>query len=221
MNANRAIIAIVTGDLVGSRHAKPETVEAAMALLKAVALDIDMWSHGHETRFTRFRGDGWQIHIGEAGYALRAAVCIAARLRASGLAIATRAAIGIGRAETLGTDSLADAHGTAFEAAGRALDDLGRIHRLAIAGEHVTAFHRIIVRLIDERIGRWTRAQAEAVAFYLHPDNPTLADIAARIGVTPQAISYRLNGAGATDLRLALKEWETEYEDQLLKAGEP
>lgn len=218
METGHTIVAVVTGDLIGSRNSEPETVEAAMALLRAVALDIDMWIEGRETRFTRYRGDGWQIHVGEAGLALRAAVCIVARLRASGLAIATRAAIGIGTAETLGTDSLADARGTAFDAAGGALDDLGRTHRLAIAGEDVTACHRIIVSLIDERIGRWTREQAEATALYLHPDAPTLADIAARIGVTPQAVGYRLNGAGATVLRRALKDWETEYEEQTFGA---
>lgn len=218
MNAGREIVAVVTGDLVGSRNSEPKTVEAAMELLKAAAMDIDEWFDHHETRFTRFRGDGWQIHVAEYTHALRATIYIFARLRAAGLAIATRAAIGIGTADSLGTENLADARGTAFEASGRALDNLGRIHRLAIAGEHVTAFHRIIVRLIDELIGRWTKEQAEAVALYIHPDNPTLVEIAARIGITPQAVSYRLNGAGATVLRRALQEWEMAHEEQSLGA---
>lgn len=210
----RAPIAILTGDLVGSRQVPSGTVEDAMRLLHQTARDIGAWFGGDESRFTRFRGDGWQIYVPEAGVGLRAALCMIARLHGSGLAIATRVGIGIGTADSLGSDSLADAHGAAFEAAGQALEHSGRLHRLAITGERVTPLHSIVVRLIDERIGRWTKQQAEAVAHYLHPDNPTLSEIAARLGITPQAVSYRLNGAGATVLRLALRDWEMDCEEQ-------
>ncbi len=62
--------------------------------------------------------------------------------------------------------------------------------------------------LIDERISRWTPEQAEAVAHFLHPDAPPATEIAERLGITPQAVSYRLRGAGAKTLRKVLETLE-------------
>ena len=41
------------------------------------------------------------------------------------------------------------------------------------------------------------------MALYLAPDNPTLTDIAPRLGISPQAVNYRLSGGGATAIRHA------------------
>jgi hypothetical protein len=204
--------AILTGDLIGSTEASPAALERAMEVLAHAAGEISSWTRGADTRFTRYRGDGWQIHLAEPGLALRAALVLAARLRAADTGLATRAAIGIGPVEGLGTDSLADARGPAFEASGHALDRMRHGRRLAIDGERVTTLHRIIVELLDEWAKHWTAEQAEATALYLHPDNPTLADIAPRLAISPQAVNYRLSGAGGPAIRRALRAWEDDWE---------
>jgi hypothetical protein len=204
--------AALTGDLVGSRQVDPQTVEAAFDLLKQASDEISHWFAATDGHFTRYRGDGWQIHLSRAGYGLRGAVYIIARLRAAGMTISTRVAIGVGAVDSLGSDSLADARGPAFEAAGHALDMMTKTQRLAVQGPGIDTFHRIIVELIDERIGRWSREQAEAIALYLHPDNPTLADLATTLGISTQAVSYRLSGAGASVLRRSLRSWENAFD---------
>jgi hypothetical protein len=213
MNPDRTpnIAAVLTGDLVGSTEAAPKALEQAMDVLADAAGAVSSWTPGADTRFTRFRGDGWQIHVAEPGLALRAALAASARLRAADLGLATRVAIGIGEVDTLGTDSLADARGAAFEASGHALDNLGRTRRMAIEGDDVRALHRIIVDLLADYVRHWTPEQAEATALYLRPDNPTLADIAPKLGITPQAVNYRLSGAGAPAIRRALSAWEAEF----------
>ena len=204
--------AILTGDLIGSTKAPPQNVEEAMAVLAEVADGIARWTTpGCDARFTRYRGDGWQMYVPEAGLGLRAALVLNAGLRAGHVGLATRAAIGVGRIDSLGTGSLADARGTAFEASGHALDAMDRSRHLTIAGSGVTTWHRIIVDLLDERATRWSRQQAEATALYLNPDNPTLSQIAPRIGISAQAVSYRLLGAGAPTIRDALHAWEGEW----------
>jgi hypothetical protein len=200
--------AILTGDLIGSTRVAPSALEAAMGLLAEAAREVSAWTSGPDSRFTRYRGDGWQMHVAEPGRALRAALFLAARLRAADLGLATRAAIGVGRIDSLGTASLADARGPAFEASGRALDRMGRARRLAIEGDGITALHRIVVDLLDERTTRWTRQQAEAMAPALSPDEPTLAEIAVPLGISAQAVNYRLAGAGAPAIRRALRGWE-------------
>ncbi len=210
------ITAILTGDLIGSTRAAPAELEAAIDLLAAAAGEISAWMPSlPDPRFTRFRGDGWQMHVAEPALALRALLFLVARLRAAGLGLATRAAIGIGAADSLGTDSLADARGPAFEASGRALDAMGRTRRLMIEGDGVTALHRIIVDLLDERSSRWTQPQAEAMhlALALHPEEPTLAEIAARLDISAQAVNYRLTGAGAPAIRRSLRAWEEAQAD--------
>jgi hypothetical protein len=88
---------------------------------------------------------------------------------------------------------------------------MGRAQRLAIDGAAVAPLHRAVVELLDERSGRWTSLQAEATALYLDPENPTLAAIAPRLGISAQAVNYRLTGAGAPTLRRALALWEQSW----------
>ena len=201
-------LAVLTGDLVASTKAGADAVDAAMDTLAHAAAEIEGWHVGGPTRFTRYRGDGWQIILDRPALALRAALFLTARLRAADAALATRIAIGIGPVESRGTVSLADAGGAAFQASGRAVDAMKRQARITIDGEGVTDFQRVIVDLLSERARRWTREQAEAMGLALHPDQPTLSDLASRLGITPQAVNYRLGGAGATEIRRALRVWE-------------
>jgi len=208
--------AILTGDLIGSTDAGRAKVEATMDEIEAAARDISTWC-GHRTRFTRFRGDGWQLLLADPGLILWAAVHLYARLAARPDTITTRIGIGIGSVESEGTTDLADGSGTAFVHSGRALDDMSRKEWLFIQGDpgEVRLSDKAICILIDERLRRWSAQQAEAAALYLWPDTPTGPDfaepdqmtqagIASRLGITPQAVNYRLQGAGAVALREAL-----------------
>lgn len=208
---HRGDVAILTGDLVRSSRAAPAAVARAMGLLGDIAAEIAAWAPGSDARFTRFRGDGWQMHLARPALALRAALRTLAGLAAVPNGLATRAAIGIGPATSLGTASLADADGPAFAASGRALDAMGRGRRLAVDGAGVGPLHRAVVDLLDERSARWTRPQAEAMALALGPAAPPARDLAARLGISPQALSYRLTGAGLPAIRSALAAWEADF----------
>lgn len=219
----RAPAAILTGDMIGSTDAGAVAVDTAMALLSVEAAKISAWppisdrSSDQNTRFTRFRGDGWQIHIAEAALGLRATLILIARLRAAKTGLATRVAIGIGSVDSLGSTSLADARGAAFTASGQALDAMGKSHRLTAAGDGITDLHRAVLDLIDERSARWTPEQAEAMALALPAAAPTLAAIATQLGISPQAVNYRLAGAGSTAIRRTLTIWEASFGPALRK----
>ena len=210
------LAAVITGDLIGSSDAGAGVVEQAMAILAETAGELTGRMAAGNTHFTRFRGDGWQVHIADASLALRAALILLARLRGTGMPIATRAAIGIGTVDYLGTATLADARGTAFEFSGHALDKLRRTSRLAIAGQDINALHRAIIDLLDARARRWTAQQAEALALALHRGNPTLAEIGTQLGISAQAVNYRLSGADARVIRRTLDDWEDDFEFNVL-----
>ena len=205
------LIAVLTGDLVGSTGYPAETVDAAMHAIQAAALSVAEWqTPPTDTRFTRFRGDGWQIYLEQPEFSLRAAMFIAASLRAQSIGMTTRVSAAIGIAENLGSMNLSDASGPVFQVSGRELDKMPRSGQVALNGRTIAYQDQIIVRLMFERTSRWTQPQAEAMAHYLHPDNRTLNDIALTLGISPQAVNYRLGGGGATRLRMDLQLWEEE-----------
>ncbi|MDP3196427.1 hypothetical protein [Tabrizicola sp.] len=205
----RSQIAVLTGDLVASTRQTTDRVDEAMQILRQVADQIATWhSPPHDTRFTRFRGDGWQLLLADPGLALRAAVVLQGRLGALGLE--SRISIGIAPAETLGTTDLSDAAGKAFELSGQGLDKMADTYRIAIAGPSVTEADAMIADLLGERMGRWTAAQAEAAALQLaSPERIiTLNQIGKILGISPQAVNDRVRGAGCATIASVLRRWE-------------
>ena len=194
--------AVLTGDLIGSRDAPGGRVDAVLDALRAAARDFGR-RHGTDLRFTRSRGDGWQVLVRDAGLALEAMLVLLARLRAADTGIATRVAVGIGSLTTIGTADLSDADGTAFVASGDALAAMTRRHDLVIAGEGVGPTDVAIVALCEAQVRRWTAAQAEAAALALLDGDATQDDLARQLGVTRQAVQNRLAGAGVAALALA------------------
>ncbi len=213
-----AVVAVLTGDLVGSTRIERARVERTMELLGDENRRSGAPWHWpiQDTRFTRFRGDGWQMLLTSPHLALRHALFLIAYLRAHKDALPTRIAIGIGRIESAGSDGLGDATGAAFVASGRGLDSMLAHEKLALTPSPtdppaVTSAEQAAVALLDERLSRWTPEQAEATALYLNPREPALKYLAARLGITPQAAGYRVRGAGAPAIRKALSHLEPEW----------
>jgi hypothetical protein len=201
--------AVLTGDIVGSTGHQVRTIDAAMHAIRDAGGRIAAWqTPNDDARFTRFRGDGWQIMLTAPAFSLRAAVVIQARLVALGLE--SRISIGIGRLDSLGTADLSDAAGEAFELSGRGLDQMADSFRLAIDGTSILAEDSMIADLLGERMGRWTAAQAEAAGMQLACPTrvTTLHEIGARLGISPQAVSDRIRGAGAGTIASVLRRWE-------------
>lgn len=215
------IVAVLSGDLVASKQIGPAKIEAAMARLVGTA-DILSGMAGAETRFTRFRGDGWQIVLARAGLALRASLLIIAGLRASGLGVETRVSASIGGWSGLGTRDLSDASGEAFFSSGGQLDAMPGHRRLIIAGRPAAgggetpdaAWQAAIFDLAEWVSARWSQPQAEAMSMALQFDWRTQDDLAQRLGITRQAMHARLTGAGYQALVNALAAFEGQKWDQ-------
>ncbi|MCY1125523.1 hypothetical protein OU426_01540 [Frigidibacter sp. RF13] len=203
--------AVLTGDIVRSSAAGPEATDRAMAVLSAAARDVAGWTGG-DTRFTRYRGDGWQIYLQDRpGLAFRATLFLAARLTATLPGMATRISVGIGPVARLGATGLSGASGAAFETSGQALDALSSgWHRLAIAGEGVLGLHAALFEVADWMIRRWSREQAEAVALALEHDGAPMAELAGRLDITRQAFEARIAASGFRALATALHEMDRE-----------
>jgi hypothetical protein len=198
--------AILTGDLIKSTQASADKVDATMRLLAEVAHVID-----DDTRFTRFRGDGWQIYLHNAGDCLWASLFILARLKASGAALSTRISVGIGDVWKLPEGDLSAAAGPAFTASGQELDDMHKGQTLAIRGESVDRFQRRIFAFAEDKVSRWSPEQAEAMALALDPAMNSRATIAKQLGITRQAVEARLVAAGQGLLEEACSDFYEKY----------
>jgi hypothetical protein len=194
----RSIHAVLTGDLVASADSTPESVDMAVRALEEAAEQVRIWS-GHDTHFTRFRGDGWQLYLNAPGLSLAAVLSLVSVLRTRRMGLETRIAVGFGAINLLGTgeQGLADASGEAFNLSGRALDDMARHKRIVLAGPVVRRWQEALFEMAVWIAGRWTPEQAEAVGLALDPrEHRTQAEIAEILGVTRQAVQARLSGAG-------------------------
>ena len=195
--------AVLTGDLIKSRQATPAAVDAAFAVLRAAAIDLGRaWDI--DLRFTRYRGDGWQIVMPPA-LVLDTLLYFVARLRAGAPDIETRISAGIGPIDSVGTKDLSDANGAAFFLSGIQLDGMSRKRKFAIAGYGISAPQIAIIDLAEFIASSWTSAQAEAVALSLQGHTPTHDDIASDLGITRQAVQSRLAGAGISYFDNALR----------------
>ena len=204
------VATVLSGDLVGSTRLGRDVTDHALAALAAAAGDVSGWVHV-DTRFTRFRGDGWQIFLAEQpGLCLRAALYLSARLRSAGAGLASRIAVGIGPVDRVGPGDLSDAAGAAFEISGRSLDGMDRTERLVISGDGVTPWHQGAFETADWMIRRWSREQAEAAALVLDDKAATATALAERLGISRQAFQARLDGSGVE--ALATTRWAFDNE---------
>lgn len=184
--------AILIGDLIASTAASPADIAATMQVLQDAAADL-----GAGTRFTRFRGDGWQLYLQDPGKSLAACLFLQARLRGHA-PLCSRIAVGIAAADMPKTADLSQAMGPAFTFAGHALDLMPQGQILALDGDvnTIDGFQKLAFQFSEDRIARWSRDQARAMALAIAPKPTPRAEIAQILGVTRQAINARLIAAG-------------------------
>ncbi len=200
------IWAVLTGDMVESSGARPETLDASIGIVAETAERMAHWPG--RVWFGRHRGDGWQIALSEGALGLRAAMLVIAGLRRRPQALRTRVSLAIGPVDRIGRDDLSDAHGAAFTASGQALDAMGRGDRFRLSGPAVGPRDAVIGDLMHEIARRWSQEQAMAAVEALDLDPPTNIELARRLEISPQGTSARLANGGIQILRAALRDWE-------------
>ena len=202
------LAAILTGDLIGSTDVATEAVDTAMTALSQASATVARWA-GADTRFTRFRGDGWQVYLADPALVLRATLLLLASLRAKGGGLATRLSVAVGAVDRLGDNGLAQAAGPAFTLSGRNLDKMASLRTFTYAEpDGDRHWPTAVMDLAAWQARQWTREQAEAATLAL--DLPRLTDqrLAEHLGITRQAFQSRLKGTGLLAMSGALLAFE-------------
>jgi len=191
------MIAVLTGDIVGSTH------QDKSKWLPALKAGLNDW--GKEgVDWEVYRGDEFQLKLNTPEQALTAAFRIKAQLKALA-ETEVRIAIGIGpeKAQDQGDKTqktaLTESNGPAFILSGRKLDEIKnkRIH-LAVATDQ-EAWDRewnLILQWALLSADNWSAGSAEIVDLAL--SHPTLSqtEMANRLKVAQSAISQRIKRSG-------------------------
>ncbi|HVS77489.1 MAG TPA: hypothetical protein VHE11_11180, partial [Steroidobacteraceae bacterium] len=208
------VFAVLTGDIIGSSSLSATQLGRTRALVLKGAQKFHSRSRPTvlgEPEF--FRGDAWQLLLGEPARALRVALYIRALLSAR-LGVDTRISIGIGTAEAIDRSRTSLSTGEAFTLSGHALDEITGYFELTGAlpdrAGALADWFPAILHLCSGLMRGWTRRQAEIVALALQSDNPTHERIAGslRPPVSKQTVSDSLAGAGWRSLLEAIRVFE-------------
>jgi hypothetical protein len=205
-------IAVLTGDIVGSTNLSRDQLETALLALKHCAEMQEEWV-GVTPRFTRHRGDGWQVVLAKPQYALRSALAFRAALRAQSFDFDSYIAIAAGQGpETIATN-LNDETSSVFVESGQGLDDLLE-SRAPIRMIHQSLGAYDAATILADHISQgWTQAQAAAMLPKLAPEaNVTTTEIARLLGKSRQAVAKSLSAAGYDSIDLALETLDRDFE---------
>lgn len=215
-------VAVLTGDVVGSRKLGTDRLEDLFECLDSAAARLAKWpgNAGPDT-INRSRGDSWQLALSSPRFALRACLFIRAAIKSADRQYDTRIGVGIGRTSRFDPGDVGASDGAAFQLSGAQLDDRSghARFRIAIEGKLQSQDLFSAVFALCDRISKdWTAAQARVMYHLLAPENAgmTQQDIGHLLVpvVTQQQVGKAYLQAGGPALFEALAAFENWTWDQ-------
>lgn len=222
---NRRVVGVLTGDLVRSSSLNAVDLARARAAVEGAGEDIAGWRAGAVVGSVEFfRGDAWQLALGNAELFLRAAIFVRARLRAANMNFDSRIGVGLGACDELNQHRVSLSTGEAFTISGRTLDSLTGVTGIAVDVPKRVA-HRLgwvapFAGLCSALVDRWTERQAELVCRMLLDTSVPQKELAIQLQVTPQAVSKHLGAADFNSLAAAITYVEkVDWRSELTRKG--
>jgi hypothetical protein len=212
--SSAGVVAVLTGDIIGSSQLSAERLNRARAIVLEGARQFNSRSRRSIVGKPEFfRGDAWQLLLKEPRRALRAALYIRALL-CSETGVGTRISLGVGHVDVIDRSRISLSTGEAFTLSGHALDQMTGYFDLSGAlperAGPLVGWFPAILHLSSGLMRHWTRRQAEIVSLALLLDNPTHERIAITLSppVSKQTVSESLAGASWRTLLEALRAFE-------------
>ncbi|MFZ2099925.1 MAG: hypothetical protein WAU86_05125 [Oricola sp.] len=179
--ARSGLLAVLTGDIVGSSSLAPAKLSAVIAAIESGATKFESVYRGSIAgKADAYRGDSWQIAMTAPHLSLRLALYLRATILGGGIAD-TRISIGIGAGNTLKQERISLSTGDAFLRSGRGLDTIGA-GRFSLAMPDAPAdtdtLARCVVSLLDQLAAGWSVKQADAARRVLERPGKPDADVA-------------------------------------------
>lgn len=206
MASKKKLAAVLTGDLIGSRHLSMADRKKMQTAQRNIFNKITQ--QFSDFKAEEFRGDGFQAVLYEnRNQALRVALLIQTALIKESFGI--RIGIGMGninyQAENINTSD-----GTAFQLSGPILDELKkRNQHIGIASENTTTnqewnVHNVTLNFLIEK---WSPLQSEAI--HEHLTSATQQEVAEKLNISQPSVHQRLQTAGWPVIDAIVKRFES------------
>ena len=216
----KPVIGVLTGDLVQSSQLSAQDLARARSAVESAGEAIAQWAPKAVVgQVEFFRGDAWQMALGNAGLFLRAAIFVRAKLRSENIVFDSRIGIGLGSYDDLDPKRVSLSTGEAFTISGRTLDSLMAATGIAV-GVPDRANRRLgwidpFAGLCSSLVDRWTGRQAEIVCRVLVEGDLPQRELAHKLQVSQQLVSKQLNAADFSSLVKAIEyvekfDWRSE-----------
>lgn len=186
---------VITGDLVNSTHIAAEWRQTVMDALNACVNDF---SSQTPIKIEMYRGDSFQVVVGNPELVLTVAIALRAKLKASTPDKLdlwdARLSIGVGDV-SFESENILTSDGEAFRLSGRAFDDLGK-KRLCISTPwtELDGNMELVTRFADDIVSGWTMKQA--TVFYHSLVFPkSQKKLAEELGMKYQNFNYHWGAA--------------------------
>ena len=202
MSPNEKYITVLTGDIVGSTQLTSGELENAIQALRQRSEELTTW-HNDVVKFSRFRGDGWQVAIQKPEFALRTALSLRSALRSLGKKFSTRIACVTDIAHLPLKDNLNSEVQAPFVKSGRLLEELTTKGPLVFMRSGDDAAQQAVFLMAEYISEDWTPPQSDVMRFALLPYNyaPSLTQIGKELGKSRQAVTKAYLGAGGDALQ--------------------
>ncbi|MGN7839258.1 hypothetical protein [Stenotrophomonas sp. 22385] len=212
------VIAVLTGDIVNSTRMDAGVLSDVRHLLTHATRKASSWSRSGLAGPEFYRGDAWQLAVGNPCHFLRMAIWLKAHLAASDLNAQTRIAIGLGAFEVLHDRAVSLSTGEAFIRSGHALEEMGKRKGMLLAASGRLSRMPWLpaqVTVCDFIASRWTRGQAEVAISLLSPDAPSQIEAAKNLNKPQQSVSRVYRDAGLYALLEVLELVEKSIDESL------
>lgn len=207
---------IITGDIVDSTKMLAEERCSMLRMLQSLP---ELLSPLTIIDLEIFRGDSFQIRVGNPIDSLKVALAIRAHIRSYKFAESnsqwdTRLSIGIGTVE-YENSTLATSDGEAYRASGRGLDAIGK-WRLIIETpwEEVNKELRVSTAFADDIVSGWTQSQSRIIFQSIITDT-SHAEIGGLLGITRQMVDKALRAGKEELMNLYINRYEELIKERL------
>ena len=197
------LVAVETGDIVGSTQLTPELLTAANVALNECCLSLQYKTLG---KFEVFRGDAYQVLYFHAKHALRHAVltklCLLTQLEQP---VSLTQSLSIGELSNI-PNNIGQCMAPVFVNSGRHLDTL-KSGMISVEPSKLSSDFSLSMAFFNSLLQQLTRKQTTILYWYIKLDYPEHKVIAKQLGVTRQNVNTHLQRANADLVKALLSQY--------------
>jgi hypothetical protein len=187
-----SLIAVLTGDIVGSQKIAPQNYDNMLYTLEST---FSMLSSKIKVQYDLFRGDAFQAIFFDPKTSIKSAIILRLALKTATPSFDARQCIGIGSVASLRSDSKSST-GEAFTLSGKGLDNIKTNHMLInTKNSNFQTKTALVTRFMDNHLGDLTVTQAETLLCYLTSDDKSHDSIASALGKNRSNVTRLLNAS--------------------------